>query len=159
MLRSPLLDSSVSLSVLQVNVAGRNFFAFSHFTGKGSHWRDSESQCDQTFPGWHNDAKNPDAKRWGCYTGHKANQVTLARQLLSRRRVAVADTCRLVRIPVYTRSTGPYSRMMSSPPTTLCTSSSPTTLCCRHRHSLSSPPEPSVNPLQPKTANSSRNMS
>lgn len=47
-----------------VIVAGRKFFAFSHFNDDGS-------QCDKTIPGWHSDAANPDAKKWGCYVANK----------------------------------------------------------------------------------------
>jgi cathepsin C len=47
----------------EVQVKGRNFFAFSHFSKQGS-------QCDKTNPGWHQ-SENPDAKSWGCYTAQK----------------------------------------------------------------------------------------
>ena len=53
----------------QVHVNNRKFFAFSHF-------KNGASQCHKTYPGWHRDAKNPDAKKWGCYTGMKTSQVT-----------------------------------------------------------------------------------
>jgi len=43
----------------------KKFFAFSHFA-KG------QSQCGETWPGWHRDQKNPDAATWGCYTGKKS---------------------------------------------------------------------------------------
>jgi len=51
----------------EVNVGGRNFFAFSKFDH-------GKSECAATFPGWHRDQKNPDAAKWGCYTGSKKSE-------------------------------------------------------------------------------------
>lgn len=51
----------------EVHVAGRTFFAFSKFNN-------GQSECKQTWPGWHRDSKNPDAASWGCYTGQKKSE-------------------------------------------------------------------------------------
>jgi cathepsin C len=59
----------------EVDVQGRKFFAFSHFDDQGSN-------CDRTHPGWHRDAANPDAKKWGCYTAKKQTQALQEEHLM-----------------------------------------------------------------------------
>ena len=61
-----------------MNIASKKFFAFSHF-------ENGASQCQKTWPGWHRDLANPDAKKWGCYTGKKTGEGLLEehRALLS----------------------------------------------------------------------------
>jgi len=55
---------------VEVNVLDKRFFAFSHFAN-------GRSQCAKTWPGWHRDIKNPDAAKWGCYTGQKSGDSLL----------------------------------------------------------------------------------
>jgi len=54
----------------EVKVASKKFFAFSKFAN-------GKSECKQTWPGWHRDAKNPDKASWGCYTGAKTGNKLL----------------------------------------------------------------------------------
>ena len=60
------MNTRCLICLWQVNVLGQKFFAFSKFKG-------GQSQCKQTWPGWFHDNKNPDAQKWGCYTGNKVS--------------------------------------------------------------------------------------
>merc|ERR1711871_147585 len=57
----------------EVELGGAKFFAFHKFS-KGDGEKEF-SHCGETFPGWIHPAKNPDAKKWGCYHGIKDTPV------------------------------------------------------------------------------------